>query len=38
VARGWDPGLYLVKVTRADGLRNFTSIVVKAPQAEEPRS
>jgi hypothetical protein len=38
VARGWEPGLYLVKVTRADGLRNFTSIVVKAPQAKEPRS
>ncbi len=38
VARGWEPGLYLVKVTRADGLRNFTSIVVKAAQAEEPRS
>lgn len=38
VARAWAPGLYLVKVTRADGLRSFTSIVVKAPQAEEPRS
>jgi hypothetical protein len=38
VARAWAPGLYLVKVTRADGLRNFTSIVVKAPEAEEPRS
>jgi hypothetical protein len=38
VARGWAPGLYLVKVTRADGLRSFTSIVVKAPQAKEPHS
>jgi hypothetical protein len=38
VARAWAPGLYLVKVTRADGLRSFTSIVVKAPQAKEPRS
>jgi hypothetical protein len=34
----WAPGLYLVKVTRADGLRSFTSLVVKARQAEEPRS
>jgi N,N-dimethylformamidase beta subunit-like protein len=38
VARAWVPGLYLVKVTRADGLRSFTSIVVKAVEAEEPRS
>ncbi|HVG62631.1 MAG TPA: N,N-dimethylformamidase beta subunit family domain-containing protein, partial [Hyalangium sp.] len=38
VARAWAPGLYLVKVTRADGLRSFTSIIVKAPQAEGPRS
>jgi hypothetical protein len=38
VARSWAPGLYLVKVTRADGLRSFTSIVVKATQPQEPRS
>jgi hypothetical protein len=38
VARAWAPGLYVVKVTRADGLRSFTSIVVKAPEAEEPRT
>jgi len=38
IARDWAPGLYLVKVTRADGLRSFTSIVVKAPQAAGPRS
>jgi hypothetical protein len=38
VERDWEPGLYLVKVTRADGLRSFTSIVVKARQAGEPRS
>jgi hypothetical protein len=38
VARGWEPGLYLVKVTRADGSRSFSSIVVKAPQAGEPQS
>ena len=38
VARGWEPGLYLVKVTRADGSRSFTSIVVKAPPAGEPQS
>lgn len=38
VARHWEPGLYLVKVTRADGTRSFTSIVVKAPEADGPRS
>jgi hypothetical protein len=38
VARHWEPGLYLVKVTRADGTRSFTSIVVKAPEAPGPRS
>ena len=38
VARDWEPGLYLVKVKRADGLRSFTSLVVKDGRAEEPRS
>lgn len=38
VAQDWVPGLYLVKVTRADGLRSFTSLVVKEPPPEEPRS
>lgn len=38
VVQSWAPGLYLVKVTRADGLRSFNSIVVKAAQAHEPRS
>jgi hypothetical protein len=38
VARDWEPGLYLVKVTRADGTRSFTSIVVKAPPPAGPRS
>jgi hypothetical protein len=38
IARDWEPGLYLVKVTRADGLRSFTSLVVKELQAQEPRS
>ena len=38
VAQDWTPGLYLVKVTRADGLRSFTSIVVTARQPSEPRS
>ena len=38
VARHWAPGLYLVKVTRADGLRSFTSLVVKEVPADAPRS
>jgi hypothetical protein len=38
ISRDWAPGLYLVKVTRADGLRSFTSLVVKERQAEQPRS
>lgn len=38
VARHWEPGLYLVKVTRADGTRSFTSVVVKAPPADGPNS
>lgn len=38
VDRHWEPGLYMVKVTRADGTRSFTSIVVKAPEAEGPNS
>jgi hypothetical protein len=38
VSRDWEPGLYLVKVTRADGTRTFSSIVVKAPQPAGPNS
>jgi hypothetical protein len=38
VSRDWEPGLYLVKVTLADGARSFTSIVVKAPPPAGPRS
>jgi hypothetical protein len=38
ISRDWVPGLYLVKVTRADGLRSFTSLVVKEREAQEPRS
>lgn len=38
VAHHWEPGLYMVKVTRADGTRSFTSIVVKAPQSDGPNS
>lgn len=29
IAEDWEPGLYLVKVTRPDGRRNFTSLVIK---------
>jgi hypothetical protein len=29
VAGDWEPGLYLVKVTRSDGRRSFTSLVIK---------
>ncbi|WP_224249175.1 N,N-dimethylformamidase beta subunit family domain-containing protein [Hyalangium gracile] len=38
ISRDWEPGLYLVKVTRLDGLRSFTSLVVKERPPEEPRS
>ncbi|WP_224362254.1 N,N-dimethylformamidase beta subunit family domain-containing protein [Hyalangium versicolor] len=38
VAHDWEPGLYVLKVTRADGFRSFTSLVVKELPAEEPRS
>jgi hypothetical protein len=29
IADGWEPGLYLLKVTRSDGRRSFTSLVIK---------
>jgi hypothetical protein len=29
IAEDWEPGLYLLKVTRTDGRRNFTSLVIK---------
>jgi len=29
IAEDWEPGLYLVKVTRPDGRRHFTSLVIK---------
>ncbi|EAU68042.1 N,N-dimethylformamidase beta subunit family domain-containing protein [Stigmatella aurantiaca] len=38
VGEDWVPGLYLVKVTRADGLRSFRSLVVKARRGTEPRT
>ncbi|MDC0707333.1 hypothetical protein POL68_02515 [Stigmatella sp. ncwal1] len=38
VGDDWVPGLYLVKVTRADGLRSFRSLVVKARRGTEPRT
>ncbi|MDY7230709.1 N,N-dimethylformamidase beta subunit family domain-containing protein [Hyalangium rubrum] len=36
IAEDWEPGLYLVKVTRSDGLRSFTSLVVKERKGEAP--
>jgi hypothetical protein len=29
IAENWEPGLYLLKVTRSDGRRSFTSLVIK---------
>jgi hypothetical protein len=36
VSDEWVPGLYLVKVTRPDGRRSFTSLVVRNSRVAEP--
>ncbi|HEX8704484.1 MAG TPA: N,N-dimethylformamidase beta subunit family domain-containing protein [Myxococcaceae bacterium] len=36
VADDWEPGLYLLKVTRSDGRRSFTSLVIKDRDSAAP--
>ncbi len=36
ISEDWEPGLYLVKVTRSDGRRNFTSLVIKERNGATP--
>ncbi len=37
IADDWAPGLYLLKVTRSDGRRSFTSLVIKERDSAVPR-
>jgi hypothetical protein len=36
IADDWEPGLYLLKVTRSDGRRSFTSLVIKDRDSTVP--
>lgn len=36
IAEDWAPGLYLVKVTRSDGLRSFSSLVIQERKSAGP--
>jgi hypothetical protein len=38
ISKDWEPGLYLVKVSRPDGLKSTASLVVKDRRAAEPQS
>ena len=36
IANDWEPGLYLLKVTRSDGRRSFTSLMIKDRDSAVP--